>query len=147
MSSLFERLGGRITLEKVHKILYDSIYADNWMKNYFQYVEQKHIEEQQTDFMTKFMGGGEVFSGRMPAFAHEHVYIDLELYEYRHNLLIQALKEANIPEDLRKEWLNLDLSFKKAIIKKDVSQCKKRYATDHDVLVFENPANQTKKVG
>ncbi|MCA9002534.1 MAG: group 1 truncated hemoglobin, partial [Planctomycetes bacterium] len=94
--SLFDRLGGRATLERVHKVFYDKVYADPWLGQYFDGVVQKHIEDAQTDFMCMCMKGGEVFTGRMPKLAHMHIAIDGELFDLRHRLLVESLDECAV---------------------------------------------------
>ena len=61
--SLFDLLGGRPTLEKVHKVFNDKLYEYLWLKGFFEEIDQKVIENQQTDFMTSNMGGGKIYSG------------------------------------------------------------------------------------
>ena len=55
-ATFYERLGGRPTFEKVHKLFYDKVYEHPWLKLFFAKVEQKHIESQQTDFVAQSEG-------------------------------------------------------------------------------------------
>ncbi|MEZ4742018.1 MAG: group 1 truncated hemoglobin [Bdellovibrionota bacterium] len=142
--TLFDRLGGRATLEKVQKIFYDKLFAHPWLSQYFVDVEQEHIEFQQTEFLMKLFGGPEIYRGRPPVTAHIHAYITDELFDVRHEILRDSLNEAGIPEDLSNEWLNIDASFRRALIKKSISQCKGRWKTDK-ILAFENPERSNKK--
>jgi len=80
---LIDRIGGRTTIEWVHKIFYDKIYADPWLGKFFAGIDQKHIESQQTDFITMLFGGPKAYSGRMPIDAHEHILIGEELFSER----------------------------------------------------------------
>ena len=41
--SLFERVGGRSVLERVHRTFYDKVYADPWLAQFFASIEQKKI--------------------------------------------------------------------------------------------------------
>ena len=143
--SLFIRLGGREILDKVHKIFYDKVFADAWMKQFFVGVDQQYIEKQQSDFMMGIMGGDRnAFNGRTPRFAHEHIYITSELYDYRHQMLADSLKEAGVKSELAQEWLQLDDAFRIAMIKKSPSEVKKRYLSDQ-VLIIDPPASIKKK--
>jgi len=136
--SLFDRLGGRTTLDRVHKIFYDKIYQDSWMSQYFAHVDQKIIESKQSDFFSQLTGGPKLYSGRMPLDAHMHINITSELFDYRHNLLRESLLEAQIPEKERTEWLNIDLAFRRVLVKISPDQLKKRYNTD-TILDFLPP--------
>jgi hemoglobin len=135
---LFERLGGRAALEKVHKIFYDDIYAHPWISQFFRDKDQKHIENQQTDFMSTLFGGPKSYSGRMPIDAHEHMMITPELFALRNELLHRALEKAGVPEPERSEWLAIDGAFKKVLIKNSLSDCRKRFKMD-EILDFPNP--------
>jgi len=57
-NNLLQDVGGRAVLEKVHKLFYDKLYEHPWLKKFFLHIEQKLIENQQTDFMVSNMGGG-----------------------------------------------------------------------------------------
>lgn len=136
--SLFEKLGGRPTLEKVHKIFYDKIYAHPWIGQFFKDINQKHIEDQQTDFMTETFGGPTVYFGKLPYVAHRHMYITEELITLRAELLKESLIEAQVPEDLMLSWLKIDGAFKMGIMKDSLEDCEKRYQSE-DIIVIENP--------
>ncbi|MDH3327283.1 MAG: group 1 truncated hemoglobin, partial [Gammaproteobacteria bacterium] len=73
--TLYERLGGVETLEKVHKIFYDKAYKHPWLRLYFTDKLQQVLEEQQTDFMTQLMGGPKKYGGKTPKMAHQHMNI------------------------------------------------------------------------
>ena len=136
--SLFERFGGRPTLEKVHKIFYDKLNQHPWLSGFFANIDQKHIENQQSDFISQLTGGPKIYSGRMPNHAHAHIYITDELFNVRSELLRQSLIEAGVPEKEREEWLKVDMAFKRVMVKESPRDCVKRYA-DEDVVVIDNP--------
>jgi hemoglobin len=127
---LFERLGGRPTLDRVHKIFYEKLYAHNWIGKYFAGINKELITNQQSDFMGMLFGGPKIFSGRMPIDAHMHMMITEELFEIRHELLRESLAESKINEPEFSEWLSVDAAFKRILIKKSVADCKKRFNTD-----------------
>ena len=78
--TLFEQVGGKPTLEKVHKVFYDELYEHPTLKYFFTDVEQKIIENQQTDFMTSNMGGGKIYSGAFPKPANKHMFVTEEMF-------------------------------------------------------------------
>lgn len=127
---LFERLGGRPTLDRVHKIFYEKLYAHSWIGKYFEGINRELITNQQSDFMGMLFGGPKIFSGRMPIDAHMHMMISEELFEVRHGLLRESLTESKIAEPEFSEWLAVDAAFKRILIKKSIDDCKKRFNTD-----------------
>ena len=126
-NSLLEEIGGRSVLEKVHKIFYDKLYEHPWLKGYFDGIDQKKIEDQQTDFMMQLTGGPKIYAGKTPKSAHQHILITDELFELRSSLLSESIKEAGLPDELRKEWLAADATFKRILVKKSAEECSTAY--------------------
>ena len=137
--SLFERVGGRSVLERVHRTFYDKVYADPWLAQFFASIEQKKIERQQTDFMSFAMGGPAVYCGRMVPRVHEHMNISEELFALRSELLATSLMEAGVDAEARAGWLKIDSAFQHAIVKRNLSECVPRYQGDQ-ILYFPRPA-------
>jgi len=135
---LIDRIGGRATIEKAHKIFYEKMYADAWLGKFFAGIDQRHIENQQTDFMVMLFGGPKEYSGRMPIDAHEHIMIGEDLFAARSQLLRESLHEAGLGSSESDDWLRIDMAFKKVLIKNSNSDCKKRFFTD-EILDFQNP--------
>ena len=116
MSTLFEELGGLPTLQHVHRIFYDKIYAHPWLQLFFFGHDQTAIEHMQTAFMAQKMGGIVEYTGKDIKTAHAAMYIPAELFEARHALLDAALREAGVPHALRLRWLRIDNAFKKTVV-------------------------------
>ncbi|GMR16458.1 MAG: hypothetical protein BMS9Abin31_0794 [Gammaproteobacteria bacterium] len=125
--TLYDRLGGKATFIKVHKIFYDKAYAHQWLSKYFTDKPQVVLENQQTDFMVQLMGGPKAYGGKSPKSAHQHMFITSELFELRSEMLSESIKEAGIRDDLRIEWLEADRTFKRALEKKSVAECTQAY--------------------
>ncbi len=136
--SLFERIGGRETLDKVHKIFYDKIYAHPWIGQYFKEIQQDIIEVQQSDFMSQAMGGPAIYCGKLPMAAHKHMFINLELFELRSKLLQESIREAGIKSEEEQAWMKIDQAFKKGIVKNSASDCQLRFKSD-EIINFSNP--------
>ncbi len=115
--TLFDAVGGLSTLQRVHKIFYDKVYAHYWLKHFFTGHSQEAIEYRQTTFMAERMHGPVEYWGKDMKYAHEAMYITQELFEVRHALLEEALCEAGIPADLRERWLRIDSAFMRQIVK------------------------------
>jgi len=119
--SLFDAVGGLPTLQKVHKIFYNKVYAHEWLGKFFAGHSQEAIEIRQTQFMAEKMGGEVEYWGKDMHYAHEAMYITPELFELRHALLDESLREAGVPEDLRERWLRIDAAFRKQIVKDSIA--------------------------
>ena len=137
--SLFDRLGGKPTLQRVHKVFYDKVYVHPWIGQYFTGTEQQILEDQQTDFMISIMGGPKQYMGRPPKYAHQHMVITEELFELRQQLLSESIQECGLSDELREEWLGTDNALRRALVKKSREECKAY--TPEDILDFKNPAH------
>ncbi|WP_455221990.1 group I truncated hemoglobin [Kaarinaea lacus] len=118
--SLFDELGGLATLQKVHRIFYDKLYAHPWLKHFFAGHNQQAIEDRQTAFMAKKLGGAVAYWGKQLKMAHRQMYITEELFDLRHTLLRDSLEEAGIRDDLAQRWLKIDYAFKRQIVKQSI---------------------------
>ena len=125
--TLFDRLGGKTTFVKVHKIFYDKAYADPWLRKFFTDKPQEVLENQQTDFMIQLMGGPKAYGGKSPKSAHQHMVISEELFELRSQMLSDSIKEYGLSDALREEWLDADRTFKRALMKTSEADCTQAY--------------------
>lgn len=136
---LYDQLGGFSVLQRVHKIFYDKVYRDPWLKLFFADVAQALIEAQQTDFMAQAMGGPARYCGKLPIPAHRHMFITEELFELRTRLLDESLVEAGVAAWLRARWLKIDGAFKGRLVKQSASECQGRYKTE-PIMVIPKPS-------
>lgn len=134
--ALLEQLGGRATLERVHRRFYDLLFADPWLAPFFRHLDQRFIEHQQTDFMAGNFGGPRAYRGRPPAQAHQHLFITEEMFLYRQRLLKQALRECGVAVALARQWIRIDSAFRKAIVKGDPGECVP-FAGDGRIVVLD----------
>lgn len=136
--TLFDELGGKPCLDRVHKIFYNKLLAHPWLKGFFQDNEQWHLEIQQTEFMQRLFGGPNIYKGRMPRYAHQHMFITEEAFMKRHEILEQSLIEANVSPEHRERWLRYDMGLKLALVKKTQDECTGRYR-DEPIVVVRKP--------
>jgi len=121
--SLFDRLGGFEMMQKVHKIFYDRLFAHPWLKQFFVEHPQEIFETQQTNFMAGLMGGPKIYAGKTPKMAHQNILITEELFDTRNDILSDAIKAAGVADDVREEWLAVDKTLKRALVKSSISEC------------------------
>lgn len=136
--SLFEQIGGRNTLIKVHKIFYDRLFEHPWVKLYFKEQSQEVLENQQTDFIQGAMGGPRQYCGKFPIPAHKHIFITYELFDLRHQILKESIQEVGLSPELVERWLKIDWAFREAICKTSISECEGRFKTD-TIIAFDKP--------
>jgi hemoglobin len=118
--TLFDAVGGLPTLQNVHKIFYDKIYAHPWLGKFFVDHNQEAIETRQTQFIAEKMGSDKPYYGKDMKMAHRQMYITQELFELRHELLRESLKEADVPHELAERWLKIDSAFRRHIVKDSI---------------------------
>jgi hemoglobin len=118
--TLFEALGGLPTLQRVHKIFYDKVYAHPWLGKFFAGHSQEAIKARQTSFMAEKMGSDKPYYGKDMKMAHRQMYITPELFELRHDLLRESIREAGVPEELAQRWLKIDSAFYRQIVKDSI---------------------------
>ena len=136
--TLFDELGGMPCLERVHKIFYDKLLDHPWLKGFFEGQDRWVLESQQSDFMSVLFGGPKIYGGRMPKYAHIHLFVPEEVFLLRHELLGQSLTEVGILPDLKERWLKYDMGMKKALVKDSISECAGRFKSEA-VVVVEKP--------
>lgn len=141
--NLFDELGGMPCLERVHRIFYGKLLAHPWLKEFFAGVPRAHLEDQQNSFMAGAFGGPRLYGGRPIDTAHEHMFITEEVFDLRHEILDQSLKEAGVRTDLRERWLVYNMKTKKALVKKSISECKGRYKTE-PIIDIKKPGAKTR---
>jgi len=121
--SLYQSIGGMPTLDRVHKIFYDKLYAHPWLGKFFVGHDQASIEKRQSLFMAEKMGARDVtYYGKQPKMAHRHLFITQEMYDLRHQILRDSLLEAGIDGEPLERWLRIDNAFHRQIVKPSVEE-------------------------
>jgi hemoglobin len=138
--TLYEAIGGLPTLQKVHKIFYDKVYAHQWLGKFFEGHDQKVIENKQSGFMAEKMGSTAPYLGKEIKMVHETMYISEELFDIRHRLLDESIKEAGVNEVLRKRWLRIDSAFMRLITKESVESMFNNDWPFKKPIIIPNPA-------
>ncbi len=133
--SLFEEIGGRPTLERVHREFYERLFAHPQLSKFFVFTPREHQETQQTDFMTFAMGGPNNFFGKEPRKAHRHLFITEKWFQARHQILKETLEFCGISPEHQKAWLKIDSAFKSQVVKETIDECIARYADEGIISV------------
>jgi hemoglobin len=141
--TLFQAVGGLPTLQKVHKIFYDKVYAHEWIGQFFDGFNQQIIEDKQTAFMAEKMGSPEPYLGKPIKQVHENMYLTPELVELRHTLLKESLAEAGVAADLAARWLRIDRAFMKVVTKESLESFYRDYSFKYKRrIIIPNPRKE-----
>ncbi|MFA6921916.1 MAG: group 1 truncated hemoglobin, partial [Gallionella sp.] len=92
----------------------------NWLGQFFAGHNQQAIEDRQTSFMAEKMGSTDRYLGKDLKMVQEAMYITRELFDIRHALLDESLKETGVEDELRERWLRIDSAFMQKIIKPSI---------------------------
>lgn len=138
IKTLFDEIGSRQIIEKIHKKFYDDLYDHPVLSKFFEDIPQEIIEKQQTDFMIGSMGGPKTYRGKHPVKSHLNMYITDELFDLRHRMLEKAIREVgtSLKDDSIEKWLKIDYAFKSAIVKKSIDECERLFKTQ-EILAFD----------
>ena len=129
-ASVFTRIGGRPTLERVLHAFYDRAFAHPWLGKFFANTERAEIERQAADFMTQALGGPREFRGVFPKPAHQHMFITDELWDLRLDVLEQTLLECGVDKETVAGWIKLEGAFHGVVVKQSVDECEERFPGD-----------------
>lgn len=73
--TLFERLGGMVSIDAAVDAFYDRVIADPELTGFFERVDLRRQRSHQKAFLAMALGGPQRFSGRSLADAHSHLAI------------------------------------------------------------------------
>lgn len=104
--TLYNKIGGKKTIEKAAKFLYANVLGDNRLKRFFDGTDMKKQERMMSTFLTNILGGPSLYTGKNIRRAHadsvknglsdEHVDAMMECAS-------AALREASVETDLISE--------------------------------------------
>jgi hemoglobin len=101
--SLYERLGGRETLEPAVDLFYRRLLDDWEVAGYFAGVDVERLVAHQKAFLTSVLGGPSMFSGRHLREAHAHLGITDRVYDVVLEHLLAALRDLGAAPELTVE--------------------------------------------
>ena len=120
---LLNAIGGEKVIHQVHQRFYDVIFAEPWLGQFFYGKSKPALINKQSQFMIAAFGGENHYLGDTPAFVHMHMYITDEMLTLREQILRQAIIDEGLSQQIADQWLNVDQSFRRSIIKKSKTDC------------------------
>ena len=120
---LLLEIGGEDIVLKVHQRFYDVIFNEPWLETFFLGKSKEALIKKQTQFMVAAFNGPNNYKGDTPAFVHMHMFITDEMADLRERILKASIIAEGLSESIAKKWLNIDHSFRAAIVKKSIDEC------------------------
>ncbi len=104
--TLYEKIGGKETVEKAAKFLYVNVLRDDRLKRFFDGTDMQKQERMMSAFLTNILGGPSLYIGRDMRRAHANSVKD-GLSDEHVNAIMEcvsaALREVKIEADLISE--------------------------------------------
>jgi len=122
-TGLLEDIGGIEVITRVHQALYDILFDDAWIGQFFLGKHKAGLIRKQTEFMVAAFGGEQAYSGQPPALVHMHMFITEDMALYRENILRQCIEAQGLSSPIAERWLAVDRSFWPSINKQSISEC------------------------
>ncbi len=99
METLFEKIGGTASIEKLVTAFYQRVLSDPLLSPFFAKSKVEKLEKMQVTFFTIALGGGE--PEKMPSLAEVHRGRGIEIRHLSRftEILVETLEEVGIPED------------------------------------------------
>jgi hemoglobin len=97
--SLYDRLGGPLTIRAVTESFYRKVLSDTLLAPYFDDVDMDRQIAKQTAFLTMALGGPNSYTGRDLRSAHAGLGLSAEHFDGVVALLAQTLREFGVSDD------------------------------------------------
>lgn len=106
-----------VGLRRVLEDFYAQVYADERLAPFFRFTTRERAIDKQFAFLREIFTGEECYFGDRPYNAHHWMVISDELFDYREELMEQALRRCGLPEPLRRRFRAVDEVFRRQIVK------------------------------
>lgn len=118
MSTLYEKIGGQATIEKVVDAFHNSVMADNNLKSFFAKTDMAKQRAHQIAFFSQLLGGPKQYSGRPMDKTHTGMKLSDQHFEAISNYLSAAMSTSGVSaEDISAAMAKVS-SLKAAILNK-----------------------------
>lgn len=115
-TTLYERLGGRESIDAVVEEFYDRVLSDDRVIHFFEDADTSSLRTHQAQFIASVTGGPVEYDGDDMAAAHAHLDIDGRDFRIIANHLNDALEEYDVPEQERREVITAVGELEPAIV-------------------------------
>ena len=101
--TLYEKLGGKETIDKASHFLYVNILRDEKISPFFKDIDLKKQERKMNAFLTYVFGGNSLYTGKNMRSAHKHAVesgLNDEHVDAMIECVCQTLREIDVNENL-----------------------------------------------
>ena len=99
---------------------YDRLFTDLIVGFFFQGKDKAELVERQLQFTARSLGVDIEYRGQSMPKAHATLPPILPgHFDRRHKLLADVLEAHEVPDDIRKAWLDYDKSFRRAVVSEE----------------------------
>ncbi|MGB5686795.1 MAG: group 1 truncated hemoglobin, partial [Candidatus Electrothrix sp.] len=119
--SLYEKIGGKLAIDKTVDLLYKRILADDRLSGFFAGVNMVRQLSMQKAFLTGVTGGPSIFTGRSLAAVHDRLGLTDEHYDIFLKHLDATLKEIGVSAELVQEAVDVANNFRDDILGRSLS--------------------------
>ncbi|WP_226012055.1 group I truncated hemoglobin [Halomicrobium salinisoli] len=115
-ATLYERIGGRETVDALVETFYDRVLADESLEPYFEDADPAELEAHQKQFITYAAGGADEWNGRSMAEAHEHLDVTDAAFDRVTEHLDESLRTHDVAEADREELLDAVAALRNEVV-------------------------------
>jgi len=114
--TLFERLGGMVSLDVAVERFYDRLLADQELARFFDSVDMRRQRAHQKAFLAMALGGPRGYRGRSLGEAHAHLAINDHHVDLVAGHLAGVLAELDVPPELIAEVITAVDGLRDAVL-------------------------------
>jgi hemoglobin len=119
--TLFERLGGMVSLDVAVDRFYDRLLADPELAHFFDSVDMRRQRAHQKAFLAMALGGPRGYRGRGLAEAHAHLDINDHHVDLVAGHLVDVLVGLDVPQELIQEVVTAVDSLRDTVLGRSAS--------------------------
>lgn len=118
MSTLYEKIGGQPTIEKVVDDFHNRIMADSTVSGFFANTDMKQQRDRQIDFFSLILGGPKDYKGRSMDQTHTGMNLGQPHFDAITKHLSNAMTSSGVSADDAKAAMEAVEKLKPAILNK-----------------------------
>lgn len=116
--NLCEEVGGLERLEEMMRVFYERVFADMMIGFMFVGVDLDAIVASQVQYMRARLGNEKIrYEGKPIRGGHQPFPILVGHFNRRHQLMIEVLREFEVPEHVYDAWVELEQSLRELVIR------------------------------
>lgn len=123
MGSLFDHLGGELTLRQIIDTFIDRVFADQMIGFFFRNADKRRLKEMEYQLAAGFLGAGIQYQGRPLDKAHAKHAIMGGHFARRRQILKETLEFYEVAGTIKEAWLRHTDDLRPLITGQSVDEC------------------------